>query len=321
MTALADSQRERKSRRILRVLLIRHGETDHNVAGIIQGQLDTPLNALGRIQASLVGRALATEQIDEIYSSPLERASDTAKAIYDAQPSNRKPPMYHDSRLKERAFGSLEGVSYRGEKTDAVEGIEKSADLALRLASFWNDLIQCVQEGRRVDHGGEGFNPESKLVRDGNTCGDKNSSPPPYDRTVALVAHGAALSSLLNVLSSYAAMAEGVNPSRLWNCSITEVIVGLDDGDGEWQDVDEADAKTTTTTATSAGSRASLKHWKIKPPHLIGDLSRRSSHTSTRLQRLVDIVAGKASQNASSNGTSQSGDSYPILITRWAGEC
>lgn len=67
-----------RPQRLLRILLIRHGETDHNVKGIIQGQLDTPLNALGRIQASLLGAALGSERIDDIYASPLQRAADVS---------------------------------------------------------------------------------------------------------------------------------------------------------------------------------------------------------------------------------------------------
>lgn len=69
---------DQRSQRLLRILLIRHGETDHNVKGIIQGQLDTPLNALGRIQASLLGKALGSEKIDDIYASPLQRAADVS---------------------------------------------------------------------------------------------------------------------------------------------------------------------------------------------------------------------------------------------------
>lgn len=112
----------------MRFLIVRHGETDSNVAGIIQGQLDTDLNARGRRQAAQVGAALATVDIDEVYTSPLRRASDTARAIVEAHPKRERLPVWFDDRFKERGFGSLEGRSYDRSKPkrDSIDGIEKS---------------------------------------------------------------------------------------------------------------------------------------------------------------------------------------------------
>lgn len=59
---------------ITRVYLVRHGETDANRNGIIQGHLDTPLNEPGTEQARLVGKALSAIQFNEAYSSDLSRA-------------------------------------------------------------------------------------------------------------------------------------------------------------------------------------------------------------------------------------------------------
>ncbi|CAO1613812.1 unnamed protein product [Sympodiomycopsis kandeliae] len=266
---------------LLRVLLIRHGETDHNVAGIIQGQMDTPLNALGRIQASLVGKALSHEVIDEIYSSPLTRAHDTAKAIYNNQTTVTK--LFADDRLKERAFGSLEGKSFKGEKTDTIDGIEKSNDLSFRLAHFWNDLIEAVKRGHSLD-GTPSMPPQTKQ---GRTT---------FFRTVAIVGHGAALSSLLNVLSNYSTLARGVQPSRLWNCSITEIVVGIESSsEQEWEDIPEGNG-----AGPSVAQKVNFKQWQIKPPHLIGDRSNVSQQT----------------QHSSTKDSRQ--DVYPILINRWA---
>lgn len=61
---------------LARVYLVRHGETDANRDGIIQGQLNTPLNDIGRKQASLVGEALRDIPFDIAYSSDLDRATD-----------------------------------------------------------------------------------------------------------------------------------------------------------------------------------------------------------------------------------------------------
>ena len=67
---------------VTRVVLVRHGETDWNRERRIQGQTDTPLSALGRLQAHAIGRRLAaTERFAAIHASDLARAWDTAQAI------------------------------------------------------------------------------------------------------------------------------------------------------------------------------------------------------------------------------------------------
>lgn len=57
------------------IIIVRHGETQYNKEMLIQGHLDTPLNANGIAQAMVVAKALArTCRFDEIYSSDLQRA-------------------------------------------------------------------------------------------------------------------------------------------------------------------------------------------------------------------------------------------------------
>jgi probable phosphoglycerate mutase len=76
-----------------------------NVAGIIQGKLDTPLNDHGRYEASLVSSRLSSLDTTEIWSSPLSRAKETAEII-------AKPHSIHvqtNPGLMERGLGSLEG--------------------------------------------------------------------------------------------------------------------------------------------------------------------------------------------------------------------
>lgn len=62
-----------------RVLLVRHGETNENVQGIVQGQLDTLLNAVGVQQAQRTGVALQAESVTRIISSPLQRTRDVRR--------------------------------------------------------------------------------------------------------------------------------------------------------------------------------------------------------------------------------------------------
>jgi probable phosphoglycerate mutase len=64
-----------------RILLARHGETDWNREGRWQGHSNQPLNATGMAQAEALGRRLARERIDALYTSDLLRASQTAAAV------------------------------------------------------------------------------------------------------------------------------------------------------------------------------------------------------------------------------------------------
>jgi 2,3-bisphosphoglycerate-dependent phosphoglycerate mutase len=91
-----------------RLIAVRHGETAWNVDTRIQGQLDIALNATGQWQAQRVGEALADEAIDVIYASDLSRAWETAVQI--AKP--RGLAVQPDPRLRERAFGHLEGMRF-----------------------------------------------------------------------------------------------------------------------------------------------------------------------------------------------------------------
>ena len=94
------------------LLVIRHGETDWNASGRLQGRQDIPLNARGRAQAQAVGLALR-ERHDittlACLSSPLQRASETLDLIL-AQFSAAPRALGRDARLAEKAFGDWEGL-------------------------------------------------------------------------------------------------------------------------------------------------------------------------------------------------------------------
>lgn len=84
---------------------LRHGETEANAAGTIAGSLDVHLTPLGREQARLAARALATVPITAIYASPLRRARETAQPIAEALGL----PVTILDEIAERNWGELEG--------------------------------------------------------------------------------------------------------------------------------------------------------------------------------------------------------------------
>lgn len=65
----------------MRLIIVRHGESEWNRIHRYQGQIDAPLSDLGLRQAEALGQRLKNEQIDHIYSSTLQRAALTAEAI------------------------------------------------------------------------------------------------------------------------------------------------------------------------------------------------------------------------------------------------
>lgn len=92
------------------VIFFRHGETDWNKAGLVQGRTDIYLNPTGIMQADQLGRVLKDEKIDFVISSPLRRAKTTAKIVLDVigKPHN----LQCATDLVERDFGVVEGRKF-----------------------------------------------------------------------------------------------------------------------------------------------------------------------------------------------------------------
>ncbi|WP_313814643.1 histidine phosphatase family protein [Glutamicibacter sp.] len=86
--------------------LVRHGQTDWNLVGRLQGRTDIELNETGRNQARRLGRYLRGKEWDLILASPLGRAQETAALIAEQAGMSTGPAV---PELIERGFGSLEG--------------------------------------------------------------------------------------------------------------------------------------------------------------------------------------------------------------------
>lgn len=96
-----------------RLFLVRHGETEYNKKGLMQGRgIDAPLNEAGRKQADKVARFLEPEGAGEIISSSMIRAIETAQPLAERTGSTVQP----FDELQEMNFGDLEG-----EKTSDIQ--------------------------------------------------------------------------------------------------------------------------------------------------------------------------------------------------------
>lgn len=180
-----------------RILIVRHGETNENVQGILQGQLDTMLNEMGYEQAQKTGKALRHEPLTRIITSPLKRTLHTAEAIASYHPHVQ---VETDTRLMERCFGEIQGRAFKSpaHRPKHAEGMEPCDQLRDRLVSFWQDLKRDARENPSI---------------------------------IVLVSHGGAISSLVHnviVPSGDAVFAPSITPTRCWNCSISDIHLPAD---------------------------------------------------------------------------------------------
>ncbi len=144
---------------IRRLVVVRHGVTDHNARGIWQGHLDSPLSEDGLAQAEEAARELAAYDPDLIASSDLQRARVTAEIIAAACPGRE---VRIDPRLREIHVGQWQGLE-RAEMTErfpdaptllsgtedfrrGVDG-ETYGELADRMHAACTDLFGDLPEG------------------------------------------------------------------------------------------------------------------------------------------------------------------------------
>jgi broad specificity phosphatase PhoE len=106
------------------LLLIRHGQTDHNAAGRWQGHLDVPLNENGQAQAQALAQRLADWPIEAVYSSDLQRAAQTAVAI--ATPHTLQPTF--DPIWRERDVGAFQSLN--------------SQEIQTKFPAVWADMLK-----------------------------------------------------------------------------------------------------------------------------------------------------------------------------------
>ena len=140
------------------ISLVRHGQTDWNLAKRIQGSSDIPLNATGRDQAEATGRALAGGRFDAIYASPLSRAMETARIISGHVGLGRPEAL---AAVAERNYGEAEGMTgeqilARWPEGTPVPGRETRDEVVARALPALRDLGERHPDENVivVSHGG-----------------------------------------------------------------------------------------------------------------------------------------------------------------------
>ena len=138
----------------MKIYLIRHGETDWNAQGRIQGREDIPLNAVGRAQAMRCGVALQGQGIERVVTSPLQRALETGQWIAEAV---GHVPVTVDTGLIEREFGSWSGKIFADiyHPDVPVVGAEPLEEVGARMLAVLQRLAAGPEQAvAAVSHGG-----------------------------------------------------------------------------------------------------------------------------------------------------------------------
>ncbi len=140
----------------MELFLCRHGQTEHNDNGIVQGQMDSKINGRGKEQAKELRDKLAEENIDKVYSSSMTRAIETAEIV--AEPHDVE--IEEIEELKEVARAKFEGEQFEdlieeitsSETEDYLwkpKGGESLEELKERGVKFLNS-IKGEQEGEKI---------------------------------------------------------------------------------------------------------------------------------------------------------------------------
>ena len=178
------------------IYMIRHGETNWNKEKRFQGQIDIPLNDLGKSQAINLANRLVKENlsIDAIYSSDLKRAVETAEGI--AANNNLKVIVH--TGLRERHFGILEGKKFEDLHQD-YPGIHMG-----NLEQFGSLNVESFQ-----------------LLQTRMFSTIKELCNRHMGQNIAIVSHGAAINSFLHHISNGEI---GTGKTKISNTSLTMVV-------------------------------------------------------------------------------------------------
>ncbi len=204
--------------------VVRHAETEYNVAHVMQGWSNSPITDLGRRQIAAAGEALSRVSFDAAFSSDLERTRLTAEGILAAHPS--PPALQLRESLREWNFGGNEEQpsSIVWGRLFEQHGLEVDRELsAMRVLAermSWSDIFDGIAD---LDETGQSEKAAETVVRADLALSDVIRSTtadaePGDERTVLVVSHGGFITTLLRQMTP-----EMTPNTILPNCSISTV--------------------------------------------------------------------------------------------------
>ena len=220
-----------------RLLIVRHGESEANLHGIWQGQLDSPLTGAGVRQAESAAMVLALSSPSFVVASDLLRAAETGDIIGAAADC----PVTYDARLRELAVGEWTGLSgalvqerypedrerhLRGEDFKRGRTGESLSDLRDRVVPALEDVVARLAPGR----------------------------------TAVLATHGISARTMVGALL-------GLDTERMWH-----LFGGF--GNCHWAELAESTLPAPADFPVVGGSTWRLQGWNLRAPvleHAQGD--------------------------------------------------
>lgn len=123
---------------MIKLIVVRHGETIENTQGVCQGQTDGTLSERGFENNKLMAKELSVHQINKIYSSPLKRAADTAKEIL----KYHSIELEFKNNLMEWYLGTLQGEKFPDDFdiTNLGDDMENAELVKKRLLYFLEEI-------------------------------------------------------------------------------------------------------------------------------------------------------------------------------------
>lgn len=193
-----------------RLLLWRHGRTAYNAEARLQGQVDIPLDDIGRWQArTAAARMLERHEPTRIVSSDLSRAAQTAQYLARAA----EVELETDVRVRERAFGDWEGLT--GDEIEAR----------------WPQEFAVWRAGD--EPGREGAETRAEVARRTAEAITEHAEQLGRDDTLVIVSHGAAISSAVGALLGMPAEWRGI--AGMHNAHWAELVSSSAAGQAPWR--------------------------------------------------------------------------------------
>jgi broad specificity phosphatase PhoE len=129
----------------MHLYILRHGQTDYNLMGKFQGQIDIGLNEKGIEQAKKVAQEFSVIQFNKVFSSPLRRAIQTAEFATETN-------IIIDNRITERSFGLLEGKESIADYEEKIVEyqIETIENLQQRVYDFLDEILNRCQQNDNI---------------------------------------------------------------------------------------------------------------------------------------------------------------------------
>ena len=189
----------------MRLILVRHGQTEWNQLGRIQGRTDIPLNDTGIMQARAAGEWLSQRSIDAVYSSPMQRAFDTATEI--ARPHGL--PVISLDDIIEIDFGLWE---------------KKTADELKKLyPEYWNDWSWHLDEEMSANMQAESaYTILNRVKRALNSIFEENTA----GSTAVVVSHTMPIKLIM--ANAIGLPLKSLQSIKVGNCGICELDMNTD---------------------------------------------------------------------------------------------